>query len=110
MDLLCESKFKIGLFGSCYFLGEIIAFIIVPPLADTYGRKLVVGISLAVSIFAQFGLLITHNIYEAYFYYFLLGLTFPGKIIVGYTYLLEFNRAKFQDLIMYILNLSGSLG
>ena len=54
--------------------------------------------------------IITNSIYEAYFYYFLLGLTFPGKIIVGYTYLLEFNRARFQDLIMYILNLSGSLG
>lgn len=110
MDLLCESKFKIGLFGSCYFLGEIIAFGIIPPLADIYGRKLIVSISLAVSIFAQFGLLITHNIYEAYFYYFLLGLTFPGKIIVGYTYLLEFNKVRYQDIIIYILNVSLSVG
>ena len=95
MNLLCESNFKIGLFGSCYFFGEIVAFIIVPPLADAYGRKLIVNISIAVSIFAQFGLLITHNIYEAYFYYFLLGLTFPGSTIVGYNYLLEFNKTKY---------------
>ena len=52
MNLLCESKFKIGLFGSCYFLGELIAFIVVPPLADAYGRKLVVNLSLALSIAA----------------------------------------------------------
>ena len=52
MNLLCESKFKIGLFGSCYFLGELIAFIIVPPLADAFGRKLIVNLSLALSIVA----------------------------------------------------------
>lgn len=110
MDLLCESKFKIGLFGSCYFLGEIIALVIVPPLADAYGRKLVVAISMALSIVALFGLFITHNIYEAYFYYFLFGLSFPGKIIVGYTYLIEFNKARHQDIIIYILNVSLSVG
>jgi len=52
MNLLCESKFKIGLFGSCYFLGELIAFIIVPPLADAYGRKFIVNLSLALSVLA----------------------------------------------------------
>jgi len=52
MNLLCESKFKIGLFGSCYFLGELITFIVVPPLADAYGRKFIVNLSLALSVLA----------------------------------------------------------
>ena len=48
-DLLCESKFKIGLLGSMFFIGVIATMIIIPPLADKYGRKMIFLISLIVS-------------------------------------------------------------
>ena len=76
--------------------------LIVPPLADAFGRKWVVTITYGVGVISLFGLLITHNIYEAYFYMFLLGSTFAGKFVVGYNYLLEFNQRKNYDVILYI--------
>lgn len=38
-DLLCEPKWKIGVIGSCYFAGIISTIILVPWLADKYGRR-----------------------------------------------------------------------
>jgi hypothetical protein len=38
-DLICEPKWKIGLLGSTYFFGVICFVIVVPWLADKYGRK-----------------------------------------------------------------------
>jgi len=38
MNLLCEPKFKIGLFGSIYFAGLCVAILILPPMADAIGR------------------------------------------------------------------------
>jgi len=66
--------------------------LVLPPLADAYGWKWIVTITYAVGVISLFGLFITHNIYEAYFYMFLLGATFAGKFVVGYNYLLEFNK------------------
>ena len=39
-DLTCESKFKIGLFGSCFFVGVVSTLLVYPPLSDKYGRKI----------------------------------------------------------------------
>ena len=38
-DLTCESKFKIGLLGSCFFLGVVSTLLVYPPISDKYGRK-----------------------------------------------------------------------
>ena len=85
-----------------YFLGVLSTMLVVPPLADIYGRKWVVTITYFVGVISLFGLFMTHNIYEAYFYFFLLGTTFAGKFVVGYNYLLEFNKKIFYDIILYI--------
>ena len=52
LDLLCESKLKIGLIGSVYFAGVITTLLFVPPLSDRYGRKVIFVVSLLVSLFA----------------------------------------------------------
>ena len=48
-DLLCESKVKIGLIGSMGFIGILSTLLIVPPLADKFGRKLIFLISNIIS-------------------------------------------------------------
>lgn len=55
------------------------------------------------------GLLLTSNIYEAYFYLFLIGTSFSGKMIVGFSYMLEFNVEKYSELIIFLGLLSESL-
>lgn len=93
---------KVGLLGSMFFIGIISTLIIIPPLADRYGRKLIFTISNIVSIIGQLGLILSNNIYEAYFFAFLIGATFSGKVVVGLNYLLEFNRPKWIETIIYL--------
>lgn len=100
--MLCESKFKVGLLGSMFFIGIIATLLIIPPLADKFGRKLIFTISNIVSIIGQLGLILSNNIYEAYFFAFLIGATFSGKVVVGLNYMLEFNRPKWTETIIYL--------
>ena len=107
--MLCESKFKVGLLGSMFFLGVISTLIIIPPLADKFGRKLIFLISNIVSVIGQLGLILSDNIYEAYFFAFLIGATFSGKVVVGLNYMLEFNRPKWNETIIYLLLVAESV-
>jgi MFS family permease len=93
MNLLCEPKSKIGLQGSLYFVGSVTTILPVPILADRpVGRKWMVLTGNLLLIIAMVGLLFTHNIYESYVYFFLMGMSFAGRQIVAYTYMLEFFR------------------
>ena len=108
MNLLCEPKSKIGLFGSIYFAGLCTAILIQPPLADKYGRKWMVFIGNICLITCMIGLLATNNIYEAYVYFFLDGVSFAGKVIICMTYVIEFTPFAYQEWGPILLN--GTLG
>ena len=97
---------KVGLIGSMYFIGLIVFITFVPPLADRFGRRWVFISTLALSCVAQLGLMLTNDLYWAYFFEFLVGGTFPGRIIVGLTYILEYNIPKFHESIVFGLLLS----
>lgn len=101
--MLCEPKFKVGLIGSFYFIGICTTLTFVPPLADAYGRKWVFNITLLVSIIAQFSIIMTNNLYQLYFYMFLIGATFAGRIVVGLGYVLEFLQPKWHASMIYWL-------
>lgn len=95
-DLLCEPKYKVGLFGSMYFIGVISTLLFVPAIADKCGRKWVFTVTILLSAIAQLALVVTGNIYEAYVYLFLIGSTFAGRIVVGLNYTLEFNLPELR--------------
>jgi len=38
-DMLCEPRERQGMIGAFFFLGLMIGLMIIPKLADTYGRK-----------------------------------------------------------------------
>lgn len=50
LDLLCESKERLGLLGSAYFVGILTAMIIIPQLSDFYGRKNIFVITLTITL------------------------------------------------------------
>jgi MFS family permease len=54
------------------------------------------------------GLIFTHNIYEAYVYFFLDGISFAGKVIVCLTYVIEFLPFEYHEYGPLLLN--GALG
>lgn len=101
---------KVGLIGSMYFIGLIVFITFVPPLADNFGRRWVFVITLAVSAVAQAGLMITNDLYWAYFFEFLVGGTFAGRIVVGLNYILEYNLPKFHESIVFGLLISEAMG
>jgi MFS family permease len=105
-DLLCEPSFKVGLIGSMYFIGVVVGMTFVGYLADLYGRKVPYISALVIQCLATLGLMVTNNLYEAYFYEFLLGLTFAGRCVVGLTYILEFNLPRYYDTIVFLLLVS----
>ena len=51
-----------------------------------------------------------HEITEAYVYEFLLGLTFGGRIVVGFGYVLEYVPPSYHEGICVVILVSESLG
>ena len=49
--------------------------------------------------------MVTKNLYEAYFYVFLLGSTFAGIAIIGLNYTLEYNLPPYYDQIVFFVML-----
>lgn len=105
-DLLCEPKMKVGLIGSMYFIGLIVFITFVPPIADRFGRKWVFFVTNVVSVIAQLGLILTNDLYVAYFFEFLVGGTFAGRIIVGLSYIMEYHLPKWHESIVFGLLIS----
>lgn len=62
LDLICEDKAHIALIGSVYFMGWTTTCLVIPPLADRFGRKYIFCISMAVVCVVYTVLLFTHNI------------------------------------------------
>jgi MFS family permease len=90
------------------FIGILSTLLIAPPLADKYGRKIVFLVANIISAIGQFGLIVSNNIYELYFFAFLVGASFAGKIVVGLNYMLEYNIPKWHETIIYLLMVAES--
>jgi MFS family permease len=99
--MLCESKARIGFLGACFFIGVLVASTVVPVglLADIYGRKWIFVGTLIVLIVACVGFIYAKSLEELYVYMFLLGTTFPGRIIVGINYAQEFQKESWVEYI-----------
>jgi MFS family permease len=80
-----------------YFIGVIVGMSFVPLLADKFGRKWPFLITIIIFIIGAIGLILTNNLYEAYFYEFLIGFTFAGRIVVGLNYTMEYLNVKWHQ-------------
>ena len=90
--MLCESKNRIGFLGACFFIGVLVASTILPVgfLSDVFGRKWIFVGTLGILVLSSFGFIIATTLDELYVYMFLLGITYPGRMIVGINYAYEF--------------------
>jgi MFS family permease len=90
--MLCESKQRIGFLGACFFIGVLFASTVAPVglLSDIYGRKWIFVGTLVILIASCVGFLYAKSLEELYVYMFMLGITFPGRIIVGINFAQEF--------------------
>jgi MFS family permease len=90
--MLCESKGRIGMLGASFFIGILVASTVIPVgyLSDRFGRKWVFLITLVVLAISCAGFIFAKTLEELYIYMFLLGTTFPGRIIIGQNFAMEF--------------------
>ena len=90
-NMLCESKQRIGFLGACFFIGVLTASSIIPIglLSDLYGRKWIFVATIVILIVSCVGFLFAKSLDELYVYMFLLGISFPGRIIVGINFAQE---------------------
>lgn len=103
MDMLCESRVKIGMLGFCYFAGVVAGLVFAHPLTDIYGKKSVFCCALLLSILGQAALLfLSYYTYLGMFFLLLVGLSWAGKTIVGISYILDFFpiRTRPKDLAL----------
>lgn len=90
--MLCESKGRIGFLGASFFIGVIVATTIIPVgyLSDKIGRKITFLFTIFLLIVSQTGFLFANSLDQLYVFMFILGLSFPGRIIVSQNYSYEF--------------------
>jgi MFS family permease len=62
MDFACVSDTKIGYIGSSFFLGWVITLLILPRIADLYGRKWLFRGGMIVESAAYTGIMLTTDI------------------------------------------------
>lgn len=86
--MLCESKQRIGFLGACFFIGVLTASTIIPVglLSDIYGRRYIFLATVTLLLISCVGFLLARSLDELYVYMFIMGLTFPGRIIVATNY------------------------
>lgn len=101
-DLLCESKQHIGFIGACFFIGVIISSSLIPVgwLSDRYGRKWIFVFSLILEIIACYWIIIGSQLFVLYTCLIILGLSHPGRCVVGVSYADEFLHRRQQKYLI----------
>jgi len=105
VNLICESKSRIGFLGASYFIGVIFATAIIPIgyLSDLYGRKWVFVFTNFSEIIACNGFIQATSLDQLYIYMFILGMGHPGRVIVAINYGYEFITEKQMEYLMPML-------
>lgn len=89
-ELTCDDKWLIGMIGAMYYIGMLCTIVVLPMIADKYGRKWVFNISFLIFIISTIGILVANDLVWLYIFLFISGATIGGRSVVGINYLLEF--------------------
>ena len=97
-DMACAPAYHFGLFGSIYFGAVVLGSLIFPPLADKIGRRPVAMLGMLLAGIAQTILLFSSSLNFSYFLIFLMGLSMPMRVFVGFIYAMEFLPIKNTEM------------
>ena len=103
LGLTCTKGSVIGLPGSAYFLGLVLASAVTPLISEKVGRKRPYIASLVLQSIAYILIITSNNIYWTIVLYFFVGLAAAGRIEVGLNYMNECLPEKWQPLITTFL-------
>lgn len=100
MNILCAPQAELGLIGTAFFVGVIIAVFTVPTACDKYGRRVFFVGTIIVQLIAMIGMCFATTLTFACFCVFLLGLSHPAKNIVALNYCLEHLPQNVQPTVV----------
>ena len=92
-----------GLLGSAYFAGWTSAAIMVPRLADLYGRKFIWLLAMLFQAPAIFGLIASDSVLLTQVLLFVMGLCAAGRVSVGFLYVMEVIPTASRGFISFLL-------
>lgn len=87
---MCGNDQYAKYFGIAIIAGILVSLLFVPNIADKSGRKSTFVYSLLISLVVQFCLLVNERSMVTLGLLGLLGVTWPGKTLVGLMYILDF--------------------
>ena len=82
-------KSRVGVLGSCYFIGIMLSIFWVPQVSDSYGRRMPMLLSILMQLVGYVIIITSDSIHSAYVALLMFGMSFPGKHVVFYSYVLE---------------------
>lgn len=100
-----DQDFSYVSFPVCLYSGILLGIVTVPAISDCYGRRVVYGVSMFINIIGLAGLVQSSAFTTSLGMMVAVGISWPGKVIVGVTYSLEFlpERVYFKFLAGFML-------
>eukprot|EP00347_Sterkiella_histriomuscorum_P010242 403377046 len=108
LNLACESSSTIAMLGSAYFIGYSLACLIMPRLADIYGRKIFYLSSSALQLFLYLGIMLSRSAELTTALIVFFGICGVGRSAIGYLYLLEMIPAEWKNIVGTLTHVANS--
>ena len=89
-----------------YYIGVISTVLIIPWWSDQIGRQWITLVSYYIFMGSILGILLAHDLIWLYFFVFISGSTFPGRAIVGMSWLLEYQKNSSRQFVLFFKLLS----
>ena len=106
LNLRCAEKWEIGLFGSIFFIGNVIGSIFLSEYGDSIGRIVLMKVSQAITLVCYFNIVFfARNIVIIYFLIFIIGLLSGWRLYLGYIYGSEIVKESSLNMAGSIFNL-----
>lgn len=107
---MCEPDWKAGLLGTTLYLSWCVSLLIVPRLADKFGRKFLFQTSRAIETCVYLAILLVRDYWAMFAMMIMLGLCAAGRVNVGTVYVTEWFPRKNQTVLHMIFAGEVALG
>ena len=108
LDLMCVPSWKVGLLGTCLFVGWASTLLWLPSFGDKYGRKKVFAICMSLNLLMYTVMMVTHSLDVMLVSVFIQGALNSVRVNIGYLYLLEMMPKHLQTSVGTIWGISDA--
>ena len=106
LNLRCVENWKIGMFGSIFFMGHVMGSVFLAGYGDTYGRIYLMRVGQGVSLVAYIWIVyFSRNLLVIYTLLFVVGLLSCWRLSLSYIYGQEIVASNIQNLTGSFFNL-----